>query len=212
MKILLVDDHKLFSSGIKNLLEAGGYTVAGTAFDGNTALAAARELQPDLILMDINMPGCNGVTATHLIKSEFPDIKIVMLTMNTDDDSLFSALKNGASGFLLKNLEAEQLFACLEQIAQGETVFSPEIAGRVLQEYKGKPFDADAKAQTNSLTPRQEAVLAQIARGLPYKDVGLVLDISETTVKYHVREILERLQFDNRAQAIAYFIESRLSR
>ena len=210
MKILLVDDHKLFSSGMQNLLEAGGYTVVGTATDGNAALAAVRELQPDLILMDMNMPGCDGVTATRMILSEFPDVKIVMLTMNTDDDSLFLAIKNGASGYLLKNMDAGQLFVCLEQLAQGEAIFSPDIANRVLQEYRHA--EPAAYVCPNPLTPRQEAVLAQIARGLTYKDVALVMDISETTVKYHLKEILERLQLDNRSQAIAYFTERRLTR
>ncbi len=205
MNILLVDDHKLFASGVKNLLEAGGIRVAGMARNGHEALEAARRLKPDIILMDINMPGCDGLTATRQIKAEFPKIKIVMLTVSADDESLFEAMRNGASGFLLKNLDADEFFACLEQLALGETVYSPGLAERMLKEFmRGSGTAETHKQAINPLTPRQEEVLACVARGLTYKQVAAQLAISETTVKFHMNEILERLQLDNRAQAIAY--------
>jgi two-component system NarL family response regulator len=208
MNILLVDDHQLFASGVKNLLEAGGIHVAGMARNGNEALEAARRLKPDIILMDIDMPVCDGLTAARLIKAEFPAIKIVMLTVSGDDESLFEAMRNGASGFLLKNLDADEFFACLEQLARGETVFSPGLADRMLREFmrsSGKQHAAESRQKvSNPLTPRQEEVLAFVACGMTYKDVATRMTISETTVKYHMNEILERLQLDNRAQAIAY--------
>lgn len=211
MNILIVDDHILFARGLKNLLEAGGVSVTGIARDGSEALVTVRKLRPNLILMDINMPGCDGLAATSRIKAEFPEIKIVMLTMNDDDDSLFEAIRNGASGYLLKNLEADELFACLEQLAQGEMVFSPGLAERVLREF-GHTADGTLPASKNlekkSLTLRQEEVLTNVAHGLTYKDVASKLGISETTVKYHMSEILERLHLGNRAQAIAYITKA----
>lgn len=202
MKILLVDDHLLFADGMRSLLEAGGFTVVGTAGDAGSTLPAVRRHQPDLVLMDINLPDGDGITLTALIKAEFPAIRIVMLTMKDDDGLLLQAMKSGASGYLLKNINADRLFVCLEQVARGEAVFSPEIAGRMLQEYRAPQPDG---LLPGPLTPRQEEVLAQIARGLSHKDVAQVLEISERTVKYHLKEILERLQLDNRSQAISYF-------
>ena len=210
MNVLLVDDHPLFCSGMKNLLEAGGITVVGIARDGSAALAAARELKPDLILMDITMPDCDGLTATRLIKSEFPEIRIVMLTMNEDDASLLEAIRSGASGYLLKFIEPEQLFECLEQLAKGETVFSPGLARRI-----GQALDtakAGQQPENRPLTLRQEEVLGYIARGLTYRDVAALLSISEITVRYHLKEILERLHLENRAQAIAYITEAKLAK
>lgn len=210
MKVLLVDDHLLFSSGLKNLLEAGEIEVAGIACNGEDALVAVRELQPEVVLMDIQMPGCDGLTATRLIKSEFPAVKIVILSMNHDNELVFEAIKNGASGFLLKNLGAEEFFDLLEGLARGETIFSPELAGLLLKELvpaeDGDFVEGHKKkeGQVRLLTPRQEEVLLHIARGLTYKETSELLYISPATVKYHMNEILERLHLETRAQAITY--------
>ncbi|MEN6566508.1 MAG: response regulator transcription factor [Veillonellales bacterium] len=217
MRVLLVDDHSLFISGLQSLLEAGGITVVGKARDGAAAVAMARKLRPDVVLMDIQMPGCDGLTATRLIKTEFPEIKIVMLTMNDEDQLLLEAAKSGASGFLLKNLEAEEFLALLEGVTRGEAVFSPGLAERLLQEFAHVKDENSAGAQAKedqarmTLTQRQEEVLVHIARGLTYKDVAAVLNISETTVKYHMHEILKRLHLENRTQAIAYAVQNNLT-
>lgn len=207
MKILLVDDHPLFLDGLQVLLEAGNMTVVGAARDGAAAVAAAREHRPDTVLMDIQMPGCDGLTATRLIKTEFPEIKIVILTMNDDDQSLFEAIKSGASGYLLKNVETKDLLELLEGLAKGETVFSPGLAERLLQEFV--PGNGSESAR-KSLTLRQEEVLTHIAGGLTYKQVAELLGVSARTVRFHMNEILERLHLENRAQAIAYASQANL--
>jgi len=160
------------------------------------------------------MPGCDGLTATRLIKAEFPEIMIVMLTMNEDDASLLEAIRSGASGYLLKYLEPEQLFECLEQLARGETVFSPGLAKRIVQALSSTGASAKVchQPENRPLTPRQEEVLGYIARGLTYRDVAALLSISEITVKYHLKEVLERLHLENRAQAIAYITEANLAK
>jgi two-component system NarL family response regulator len=214
MNVLLVDDHTLFVSGLKNLLEAGGVTVAGTAKNGVEALAAARDLTPDLILMDIHMAGGDGLSATRRILAENPEIKIVMLSMNDDDEPLFQALKSGASGYLLKNLDTDTLFTCLEQAMQGEMVFSPGLAQRAVRELCQPPgrqsTTGNGTLKAPSLTSRQEEVLRHVARGKTYKTVAKALNISEATVKFHMKQILERLHLKNRTQAIMYMAKSEL--
>ena len=135
MKILIADDHGLFAEGLQNLLQAGGYEVVGVAYDGLQALQLARELHPDLILMDIRMPNCNGIEATRLVKADLPEIQIVMLTTSAEEADLFEALKSGASGYLLKNLKPNVLFSYLEGLARGEAPLSRELSARVLEEF-----------------------------------------------------------------------------
>lgn len=215
MRVLLVDDHPLFISGLQNLLHAAGIEVVGTARDGAGAVLAAKNLKPDVILMDIQMPECDGITATRQIKADFPEIKVVMLTMTDEDNLLFEAIKSGASGFLLKNIEASEFLELLTGLAEGQTIFSPGLANRLVREFvigkEQKPAVAppDPPTTQQRLTPRQEEVLVQIARGLSYKEVAATLYISEATVKYHMREILERLHLENRIQAIAYAVQAR---
>jgi DNA-binding NarL/FixJ family response regulator len=135
MKILLVDDHTLFLESLQSLLTLHGYQVVGTAGDGLQALEEARRLHPDLILMDIEMPGCDGLAATRLIKAELPDTKIVMLTVAQEDKDLFESLKSGASGYLLKNSRASQLLSHLDQLAVGQAALSPGLADKILEEF-----------------------------------------------------------------------------
>ena len=135
MRILLVDDHALFCEALQNLLTLHGYEVVGTAGDGLEALEEARRLHPDLILMDIEMPGCDGLTGTRLIKAEMPDTKIVMLTVAQEDEVLFESLKSGASGYLLKSLRASQLLLHLDQLAAGQAALSPGLADKILEEF-----------------------------------------------------------------------------
>ena len=223
MKILLADDHGLFVEGLHNLLQAGGYEVVGAAFDGLEALQLARKLRPDLILMDIRMPNCDGLQATRLIKSEMPEVQIVILTTSAEDADLFEALKSGASGYLLKNLKPNALFEYLAGIERNEAPLSPELSARLLREFSRQAAELQAyvagshdiqialgAAPDSELTARQCEILAMVAQGLAYKEIGAALHISENTVKYHMREILQRLHARNREQVIAYALQTGL--
>ncbi len=225
VRVLLVDDHPLFLQGMQNLLVGRGVTVVGTAADGFAALAQARSLRPDLILMDVEMPNCNGLDATRRIKAELPDTQIVMLTMSEDEAHLFEAIKGGASGYLLKGLDSDQFFLLLTSVMEGEMVISPGLASRVLAEFARDdqlaappPPDQPLPASPASLTvattddstlqvtlsDRQLEVLALVARGYTYQEIGDTLHLSKHTVRYHMREIISQLHFRNRAEIIAF--------
>jgi two-component system NarL family response regulator len=213
---MLVDDHPLFLEGISTMLSARGVQVVGIAHDGNEALPLARNLRPDVILMDVNMPRCNGVQATRNILAEMPEQKVVMLTVAADDESLFAALKSGASGYLLKNLNSETLFQMLTDLMRGEVVIAPGLASRVLHEFLHPPQTPEATSappeeNQNPLTARQIEVLRLVAQGLTYKAIALQLHLSERTVKYHMGEILKRLQIKTRAEALTYAAEQGLT-
>lgn len=213
MKALLVDDHALFLEGLQNLLAGRGITVVGTAADGLEALAMARALLPDVILMDVRMPRCDGLAATRLIKAELPQIKIVMLTTSAEDEDLFEAIRSGASGYLLKSLNADALFQLLAGLERGEAPLSPGLAARVLAEFaRQAPAPQPAtQAELQGLNPRQMQVLTLVAQGMPYKEVGDTLGLSERTVKYHMGEIVQRLHLRNRAEVVAWALRSGLA-
>jgi DNA-binding NarL/FixJ family response regulator len=210
MKVLLVDDHPLFQEGLRNLLLSRGVEVVGTASDGLEALEQARAWAPDVILMDIQMPRLDGLAATRLIKAEMPSIKIVMLTVSAHDEDLFEAIKSGASGYLLKSLKADKFFELLAGVAQGEAPISPDLAARMLTEFAHQARRAEerptAEEEPDALTARQIAVLELVVEGRAYKEVAAALYITERTVKYHMKEILEKLHLRNRAQVVAYAV------
>lgn len=209
-RVLLADDHALFLAGLRNLLYSRGVPVVGMARNGEEAQALARATNPDLILMDVHMPVCDGLEATRAIHAEMPDVKIVMLTVEADDEALFGALKAGASGYLLKALQSEPFFELLAQVMQGEVTLSPGLASRVLTEFARQPQTAatpterDAAPAFAALTERQLEILDLVARGLTYKEVGQMLYLSERTVRYHMGQILENLQLENRRAAVVY--------
>ena len=208
MKLMLVDDHPLFMEGLQYLLETHGINVAGTACNGKDALSKARKLRPDIILMDIRMPECSGIDALKLIKAEMPEIKIVMLTTSDEDDDLFEAIKCGASGYLLKNINAEKLIDMLSDLENDGVPLSPGLAARLLKEFGqiGKTDEADGQKTLDrqALTERQMEILEMVAKGKTYKEVGEKLALTERTVKYHMGRIIELLHLKNRAQVIDY--------
>ncbi len=213
MRVLLVDDHTLFLEGLQKLLTGRGVQVVGTARDGLEGLEKARQLAPDLILMDIRMPGCNGLTATRLIKAEKPEVKIVMLTTSTDEADLFEAIKSGACGYLLKSLEAEPFMTYLQGVMRGEAAVSREMAGALLKEFARQAGTGRAEPDSSTeeaLTSRQIEILQLIAEGISYKDIAGRLCLSEHTVKYHLGEIMQRLHLKNRSQVLAYAARSGL--
>jgi two-component system NarL family response regulator len=224
MKVLLVDDHGLFLEGLRNLLTAEGIEVVGTARDGLEALAAARRCQPDVILMDVQMPRCDGVAATRLIKAEIPACKIVMLTISEDENDLFEAVKSGASGYLLKRLDASEFFGYLADLQSGHAPFSPGLAEKILKAFASgastagvapgpaAPPTQPGPSPNSPLSARQQQILTLVAQGQSYKQVADAIGIAERTVKYHMAEILERLHLANRSQVIAYAARAGLAR
>ncbi|MBW6466370.1 MAG: response regulator transcription factor [Brevefilum sp.] len=223
LRVMLVDDHNLFLEGLTNLLASEGIPVVGTAHDGFKALTLARQLKPDVILMDIHMPRCDGVSATRLIKAEMPEIKIVMLTTSEDEADLFEAVRGGALGYLLKSLEADAFFAYLRDLQSGHAPFSPGLAEKILKAFAEQPTrpvgqglpegpEAGDARCAQQLTPRQMQILTLVGQGQTYREVAVTLSITERTVKYHMGEILDCLHLENRAQVIAYAERMRLTR
>jgi len=206
MKLLLVDDHALFLQSLEALLAASGYEVVGTASDGMEALKKARLLRPDLILMDIEMPNCDGLAATRLIKTEMPQVKIVMLTVSTSDEYLFEAIKSGAIGYLLKSQSADRFLELITVVEQGGAALPPDMAVRVLEEFarQAQHVEQPVEEPPVDLTGRQLEILTLVAQGQTYAQIGDLLHLSEPTIRYHMSHILELLHLENRAQVIAY--------
>ncbi len=214
LRLLLVDDHTLFRRGIEMLLASRpGFEVVGSAGNGLEAQSLARETMPDIILMDIDMPGCNGLEATRCIKRELPHTKIVMLTVSDDDDKLFEAIKGGASGYLLKDLEPYQLFDMLAHLERGEAPLSGLIAARILEEFVQPRRPSVAKGErvannesVDDLSAREFEVLQLLVDGLSNREIADVLVITENTVKNHLSNILDKLHLQNRIQAAVYAV------
>ncbi len=212
MRVLLADDHPLFRDGLATLLLARGMEVVGEASNGLEALEMARALKPELILMDVNMPQMSGLEATRLIKTEMPETKIVILTVSDDDENLFEAIKSGAQGYLLKSMPSQTFFELLNGVAHGEAPISRDLATKILGEFarhlrqhEGKPT-----ANKDDLTDREKQVLRLVAEGLTNRGIAGKLNITENTVKYHLKNILEKLHIHNRAQAVAYAMQTGL--
>ena len=211
IKIMLVDDHVLFRKGLASLLASRGMEVVGEASNGVEALEAARELRPDLILMDVRMPVLDGLGATRLIREELPGSRIVMLTVSDDDHDLFEAIKSGAQGYLLKNMEPDDLFEMLEGTFRGEAPISRSLASRILAEFANQAHRDPGPAPLHStLTARETEVLQLVASGTSNRDIANSLCISENTVKNHLRNILEKLHLENRVQAVSYALRQGL--
>ncbi|MDP2659591.1 MAG: response regulator transcription factor [Dehalococcoidia bacterium] len=212
MKVLLVDDHVLFRAGIASLLSAWGLEVVGQASDGREALMKARALHPDLILMDVKMPRCDGLQATRLIKAEMPQVKIVMLTVSDDEQDLFEAIKAGAQGYLLKNLRGEEFMEMLAGISRGEAPVSPVLAAKILDEFARRSSRGFASPSSkDELSEREKEVLRLIAQGASNRVMASSLVISENTVRYHIKNILAKLHLHNRAQAAAFAVQEGLA-
>ncbi len=208
LRILLVDDHILFRKGMASLLNMReDLQVVGEASNGNEGIRAARELVPDLILMDVNMPVCDGLEATREIKKEMPHVKIVMLSASEDDQDLFEAIKVGAQGYLLKDLEPYQLYDLLQSLSRGETPLSGTMATKILKEFsKPEKEEEQLVGYEEALTDREVDILKLVAEGLSNKEISANLVISENTVKIHLRNILEKLQLKNCIQAAVYAV------
>ncbi len=211
MRILLVDDHILFRKGIASLISSRKeMKIVGEASDGIEAVRIARETMPDVILMDINMPNRNGLETVKIIKEEMPHVEVVMLTVSDNDEDLFQAIKNGAKGYLLKNLEPQQLYEMLDRVRQGEAPLSGAMAAKILQEFRQPPPEVKQREVTDELTSREIEVLEEVVKGASNKEIADLLNITENTVKIHLRNILEKLHVQNRIQAAVHAIREGL--
>ena len=211
IRVILVDDQLLFRRGVRALLEEEpGIEVVGEASDGREGVELARATRPDAVLMDVNMPVLNGIEATRIIKSERPETKIVALTVSDEDQDLFEAIKAGAQGYLLKDLRPEELFEMIRGVMRGETPISPAVAGKLLNEFRKRPWHEPSEAAGWDLTARELEVLQLVAEGLGNAEIAARLYIVEGTVKNHLHNILEKLHLENRVQAAAYAIREGL--
>ena len=204
-RILLADDHDLFREGLASLISSQeDLMVAGQAVDGLEAYSLARELRPQLIVMDIHMPVCDGLEATRLIRSEWPEARILILTVHDEDEKLFEAIKAGASGYLLKSTNSTDFLRAVRGTLAGEAPLPPKLATRLLEEFARlakRPDPASSPSEASDLTQRELEVLQLIATGASDKEIAAQLTLSLHTVKTHVRNILSKMQAANRHQA-----------
>ena len=200
MRILLADDHALIRDGVASLVGAWGHDVVGQAANGDEAVVLVERLHPDLVLMDVRMPGSSGLDATRRIAVLHPEVAIVMLTVSEDEDDLFEAIKAGARGYLLKNLEAAELRSMLDAVARGEAAISPATALRIIRELAHPAASGDGTVAADPLTEREIEVLGLVTAGLRNKEIGARLGISENTAKFHLRNILEKLHAESRTE------------
>jgi DNA-binding NarL/FixJ family response regulator len=213
IRLLLADDHRHAREGMRTIVSAvPEFLVVGEASSGEEALAMTGSLYPDLILMDINMPGMGGLEAVKAIKGEYPSVKIIMVTVSDDVSHLFEALKKGAQGYLLKNLNPSAWRDYLRAVALDEAPLNPELAMSILREFadRGGKSSAQAKekeADNGGLTPREKEILQEVARGQTNREVAVSLGLSEHTVKNHIKNILQKLHLDNRVQLTRYAYE-----
>ncbi|MEW6286165.1 MAG: response regulator transcription factor [Chloroflexota bacterium] len=206
-RVLLVDDHALFRDGLARILNSQiDFEVAGEAKNGLEAIAEAQRLQPDLILMDVGMPVCDGLEATQRIKQEFPNVTIVMLTVNDESEKLFEAIRNGAQGYLLKSIQREEMLSLLRGAMHGEAAITPSMAGRMLEEFRRLDRHPSLALDEKHpiLTSREKEVLVLVASGASNKEVAEKLNVSIHTVKSHIRKILDKLHLTSRHEAASF--------
>lgn len=219
IRVLIIDDHTLFRSGIKLLLERQqGFEVVGEAADGLDGAKRAKKLKPDVVLLDLHMPGTGGLAAIPLLLEEVPQTRIIMLTVSEDAEDLLDALRAGACGYLLKNIDTDFLLDSIRRAAAGESVMSPQMAARVADAIRKpqhmKPsLGSNGADSTDTITfsPREREVLLCLARGASNKEIARALEMAESTVKIHVQGILRKLNLSSRVQAAIYAVEHGLT-
>ena len=205
LRIAVIDDHTLFRRGLISLLaREPGFAVVAEAADGFEGIKAVGATHPDVVLLDLNMPGISGIEAIGAIRKEAPEAQVVMLTVSEDAEDLFQALRNGASGYLLKNIDSEFLVAAIRRAADGDSVVSPEMTGKLVEQVRAgaKPAPGDV------LSAREREILAHLARGRSNKEIARALDVAESTVKIHVQHILRKLNLASRVQAAIWAVEN----
>lgn len=213
IRVLLVDDHTLFRSGIKALLQRhGAFEVVGEAGDGLEGVKRAKSLKPDVVLLDLHMPGISGHEAVQLIIEEVPEAHVVMLTVSEDADDLLDALRAGAQGYLLKNIDADFLVDAILRAAEGEAVMSAQMTSKLMQSVRSATkAPAPATADHDKLTPREREIIGFLVSGASNKEIARDLDLAESTVKIHIQGILKKLGLTSRVQAAVYAVEHGLT-
>ena len=212
VRVLIVDDHTLFRSGVKALIaRQEDFEVVGEASDGLDGIKRAKELQPDVILLDLHMPGLSGREAVKILARECPESKVVMLTVSEDAEDLIETLRNGASGYLLKNIDTQTLIDSIRRAAEGDSVISPQMTSKLVRNIKTGAVAAPVPTERDKLSPREREILAFLARGASNKEIARGLDVAESTVKIHVQHILRKLNLTSRVQAAVYAVESGLA-
>ena len=211
IRVLLVYDHTLFRKGLARLLEKEkAFRVVGEAGNGAEAVEKAQALTPDLVLMDIHMPGMDGLQATRAITTALPDTRVVILTISDEDKDLFEAIKSGAHGYLLKTVEPETLYALLKGVFRGEAPLSRATAAKILKQFADRARKPRETAPGDDLTAREREVLELLVSGRTNTEIGATLTIAENTVKNHLKSILAKLHLHNRVQAAALAIQQGL--
>ncbi len=210
ISVLLVDDHTLFRSGIRSLLQRHAeFAIVGEAADGVEGIKRAQQTKPDVVLLDLNMPGMSGVETLQLMQQDCPDAAILMLTVSEDADDLGAALRAGAAGYLIKNIDADYLIRAIRRAAAGETVVAEAMTGKLVAQLQAGTQRDEPASDLDKLTPREKEIIACLARGESNKMIARSLDLAESTVKIHVQNVLKKLKLTSRVQAAVYAVEQR---
>jgi DNA-binding NarL/FixJ family response regulator len=211
IRVLVVDDHALFRRGLDIVIrQEPDLEVVGEAGDGTEAVEKAADLLPDVVLMDVRMPGRSGIEACTAIKDVVPSARIVMLTMSDEEDDLYDAIKAGASGYLLKEISVDEVATAIRAVHEGQSLIRPAMASKMLSDLSSLARRRPETVPAPRLTQRELDVLQLVARGLNNRDIAKQLYISENTVKNHVRNILEKLQKHSRMEAVVYAVRERI--
>ena len=209
--ILIVDDHDLFREGLTGVINRwNDFTVIGEASDGKEALERTRALLPDIVIMDISMPVLNGLEATKIINREFPSTRIVILTVSEEEENLFQAIKNGASGYINKNVTSDKFYGLLQDLARGEAALTSDMAKKIITEFKISSGRKGVALEIEPLSEREEQVLSLVVQGLTNVEIANKLFLSPNTIKKHIRNILQKLQLNNRIEAAVYAVREGL--
>ncbi|MBZ0104216.1 MAG: response regulator transcription factor [Sulfuricella denitrificans] len=216
IRVLIVDDHTLFRSGIKLLLQRQkDFEVVGEAGDGLEGVKRAMSLKPDVVLLDLHMPGISGREAVRLISEDAPGTRVLMLTVSEDAEDLVDCLRAGAAGYLLKNIDTDYLVNAIQSVARGESIISPLMTGKLVEGLRTQPKAEGpvplVEADREKLTPREREIITLLARGASNKEMARVLNVAESTVKIHVQSILKKLNLTSRVQAAVYAVEHGLA-
>ena len=210
IRILIVDDHTLLRSGIKLALQRHeGFEVVGEAGDGLEGIKRAKQLKPDVVLLDLHMPGIGGLEALRVLVEDVPETQVVMLTVSEDAEDLLETLRAGARGYLLQNIDTEFFLESIQRAARGESVMSPQIAHKLADSLRAPPKGGASASAVNpgKLSPREREIIVMLAHGASNKEIARVLNLSESTIKIHVQGILRKLNIAKRVQAAVYAVE-----